>query len=245
LKLRIIGSCLLTHAKFPPKLRAKPFAPFIDMTLLRRFLAIALATSLISGASAQNLKIATVDMQELFKQYHLTNAAQEQINLERAKINQLNEDRLVRIREIEANLESFKKQVEDPSVNESKKQSIAKEFQMQQQEGVQLDKERREFIQRRTEALNQNMVERMKSILEDIRKLVEERSKADNFDLVFDKSGTSTSQVPVLLYSKDTMDITASLLKVLNKDAPAGEKKADDKKADDKKPKVVPGTPNP
>ncbi len=220
------------------------------MTLLRRFLAIALATSLISGASAQNLKIATVDMQELFKQYHLTNAAQEQINLERAKINQLNEDRLVRIREIEANLESFKKQVEDPSVNESKKQSIAKEFQMQQQEGVQLDKERREFIQRRTEALNQNMVERMKSILEDIRKLVEERSKADNYDLVYDKSGTSTSQVPVLLYSKDTMDITASLLKVLNKDAPASDKKeddkkADDKKTDDKKPKIVPGTPNP
>jgi hypothetical protein len=212
------------------------------MTLLRRFLTIALATSLISGASAQNLKVATVDMQELFKQYHLTNAAQEQINVERAKINQLNEDRLVRIREIEANLESFKKQVEDPSVNESKKQSIAKDFKLQQQEGMQLDKERREFIQRRTEALNQNMIERMKSILEDIRKLVEERSKADNYDLVLDKSGTSTSQVPVVLYSKDSMDITASLLKVLNKDAPAPDKKADDKKTSDKDKKT---TPNP
>jgi outer membrane protein len=217
------------------------------MTLLRRFLAIALATSLISGASAQNLKVATVDMQELFKQYHLTNAAQEQINVERAKINQLNEDRLVRIREIEANLEGFKKQVEDPSVNESKKQSIAKDFKLQQQEGMQLDKERREFIQRRTEALNQNMIERMKSILEDIRKLVEERSKADNYDLVLDKSGTSTSQVPVVLYSKDSMDITASLLKVLNKDAPAPDKNAEDKKADDKKTsdKDKKTTPNP
>ena len=181
-------------------------------------------------------------MQELFKQYHLTNAAQEQINVERAKINQLNEDRLVRIREIEANLESFKKQVEDPSVNESKKQSIAKDFKLQQQEGMQLDKERREFIQRRTEALNQNMIERMKSILEDIRKLVEERSTADNYDLVLDKSGTSTSQVPVVLYSKDSMDITASLLKVLNKDAPAPDKKADDKKTSDKDKKT---TPNP
>ncbi len=212
------------------------------MTLLKRFLTIAFATSLISGASAQNLKVATVDMQELFKQYHLTNAAQEQINVERAKINQLNEDRLVRIREIEANLESFKKQVEDPSVNESKKQSIAKDFKLQQQEGMQLDKERREFIQRRTEALNQNMIERMKSILEDIRKLVEEKSKADNYDLVLDKSGTSTSQVPVVLYSKDSMDITASLLKVLNKDAPAPDKKADDKKTSDKDKKT---TPNP
>ncbi len=219
------------------------------MTLFRRFLTVAFAASLISIAGAQNLKVATVDMQELFKQYHLTNAAQEQINVERAKINQLNEDRLVRIREIEASLESFKKQVEDPSVNESKKQSIAKDFKLLQQEGMQLDKERQGFIQRRTEALNQNMIERMKSILEDIRKLVEERSKADNYDLVIDKSGTSNSQIPVILYSKDSMDITASLLKVLNKDAPATEKKEDDKKADGKntdgkKPKIVP-TPNP
>ncbi len=54
----------------------------------------------------------------------------------------------------------------------------------------------------------------------------------------------STSQVPVLLYSKDASDITASLLKVLNKDAPAG-KKPEDKKADEKKPAISPGTPNP
>lgn len=216
------------------------------MTLFRRFIAVALASSLISVASAQNLKVATVDMQELFKQYYQTNEAQDQINLERAKINQDNEDRLKRIREIETNLESFKKQIEDPSVNESKKQSLIKDFQNQQQEGIQLDKERREFIQRRTTALNENMVQRMKVILEDIRKLVEERSKADNYDLVIDKSGMSTSQVPVLLYSKDSMDITASLLKVLNKDAPA-EKKPEDKKADDKKStdKDKKTTPNP
>lgn len=218
------------------------------MTLFRRFFAVALASSLISVASAQNLKIATVDMQELFKQYYQTTEAQDQINVERAKINQDNEDRLKRIREIETNLESFKKQIEDPSVNESKKQSLIKDFQLQQQEGIQLDKERREFIQRRTTALNENMVQRMKSILEDIRKLVEERAKADNYDLVYDKSGMSTSQVPVLLYSKDSMDITASLLKVLNKDAPATDKKPDekkpeDKKPDEKKPAISPGTP--
>lgn len=206
------------------------------MTLFRRFFTVALAASLISAATAQNLKVATVDMQELFKQYYQTNEAQEQINLEREKINQDNENRLKRIREIEANLENFKKQIEDPSVNESKKQSLIKDFQLQQQEGIQLDKERREFIQRRTTALNENMVQRMKTILDDIRKLVEERSKADNYDFVFDKSGMSTSQVPVLLYSKDATDITASLLKVLNKDAPA------DKKAEDKDKKT---TPNP
>lgn len=60
----------------------------------------------------------------------------------------------------------------------------------------------------------------MKGILEEIRKLVEEQAKTDNYDYVFDKSGLSTSQVPFLLYTKDATDVTAGLLKDLNKDAP-------------------------
>ena len=50
---------------------------------------------------------------------------------------------------------------------------------------------------------------------------MEDRAKSDAYDYVFDKSGLSTSQVPFLLYTKDATDITAGLLGVLNKDAPA------------------------
>jgi outer membrane protein len=193
------------------------------MTLIRRFLTTALAASLISVASAEEgkLNIATVDMQELFKQYYRTNEAQKQINVERARIQKDNNERLARIRDLEENLGNLRKQLEDPSIADTKKQTLFKEWQMQQQEGIALDRERREFLQRRNQALNEKMVQRMKGILEEIRKLVEEQAKVENFDYVFDKSGLSTSQVPFLLYTKDATDITAGLLKDLNKDAPA------------------------
>jgi Skp family chaperone for outer membrane proteins len=194
------------------------------MTLIRRFLATALAATFITAAAAQDrkLSIATVDMQELFKQYYRTNEAQKQINVERARIQKDNNERLTRIRELEESLSTKRKQLEDPSINDSKKQTLFKEWQMEQQEGIALDRERREFLQRRNQALNEKMVQRMKGILEEIRKLVEEQAKADNYDYVFDKSGLSTSQVPFLLYTKDATDITAGLLKDLNKDAPPG-----------------------
>ena len=166
-------------------------------------------------------RIATVDMQELFKQYHKTAEAQKQINTERARIQKDNNERLAKIRDIEAALGRLSKEPEDPSVNESRKQALFKDWQMQQQEGIALDRERREFLQRRNQMLNEKMLQRMKGILEEIRKLVEEHAKAENFDYVFDKSGLSTSQVPFLLYTKDATDITAVLLKDLNKDAPA------------------------
>lgn len=193
------------------------------MSLIRRFFTVAIAASFATLATAQEgkLNIATVDMQELFKQYYRTNEAQNQINVERARIQKDNNERLAKIRELEENLIKLKKQLEDPSLNDSKKQALYKDFQNDQQTGTALDRERREFLQRRNQALNEKMVQRMKGILEEIRKLVEEKAKVDNYDYVFDKSGLSTSQVPFLLYTKDATDITAGLLKDLNKDAPA------------------------
>jgi Skp family chaperone for outer membrane proteins len=193
------------------------------MRLIRRFLATAFAAAIVTSAAAQQgkLNIATVDMQELFKQYYRTNEAQKQINVERARIQKDNNERLARIRDLEEELGNLRKQLEDPAINDSKKQSLFKEWQMKQQEGIALDRERREFLQRRNQALNEKMVQRMKGILEEIRKLVEEQAKVGNYDYVFDKSGLSTSQVPFLLYTKDATDITAGLLKDLNKDAPA------------------------
>ena len=193
------------------------------MRLIRRFLATALAAALVTSAAAQQgkLNIATVDMQELFKQYYRTNEAQKQINVERARIQKDNNERLSRIRDLEEELGNLRKQLEDPAINDSKKQTLFKDWQMKQQEGIALDRERREFLQRRNQALNEKMVQRMKGILEEIRKLVEEQAKVGNYDYVFDKSGLSTSQVPFLLYTKDATDITAGLLKDLNKDAPA------------------------
>ncbi len=194
------------------------------MILIPRILIVAAAAaSFVTMAAAQEarLKIATVDMQELFKQYYRTNEAQKQINVERARIQKDNNERLARIRELENNLGTLRKQLEDPAINEVKKQALFKDWQMQQQEGIALDRERREFLQRRNQALNEKMVQRMKGILEEIRKLVEEKATVDDYDYVFDKSGLSTSQVPFLLYTKDATDITAGLLTDLNKDAPA------------------------
>jgi Skp family chaperone for outer membrane proteins len=192
------------------------------MTIIRRIFTAVFAASLIGIASAQEgkLKIATVDMQELFKQYYRTNEAQKQINVERARIQKDNNERLARIRELENSLGNLRKQLDDPAINDSRKQQLFKDWQMQQQEGIALDRERREFLQRRNQALNEKMVQRMKGILEEIRKLVEEQAKTDDYDYVFDKSGLSTSQVPFLLYTKDATDITELLLKELNKDAP-------------------------
>ena len=164
------------------------------------------------SAAETALKIATVDMQELFKHHPLSVEAGKELNLERARVQKDNNERAERIRGLETQLNSLQKQIEDTTLNEAKRQALFKDWQMRQQEGVAMERERVEFHRRRMQAINERMVIRMKEILGAIREVVGEQAKRDGYDHVLDSSGLSTSQVPILLYSKDATDITGVLL---------------------------------
>ena len=91
--------------------------------------AITLLLFSMSAAAQDKLKIATVDMQTLFKQYHRTNATQKEVNVERAKIQQNNNERLETIRALEDELQGLRKQLDDPSLSDKRKQELFKGFQ--------------------------------------------------------------------------------------------------------------------
>lgn len=190
---------------------------------MKRFLLLLAASCLPCSAAETVPKIATVDMQELFKHHPLSVEAGKELNLERARVQKDNNERAERIRELETQLNALRKQVEDMTLNEAKRQALFKDWQMRQQEGVAMERERVEFHQRRMQAINERMVVRMKEILGEIRKVVGEQAKREGYDHVLDSSGLSTSQVPVLLYSKDATDITAILLQQIGAAKPGGE----------------------
>ena len=179
---------------------------------MKWFLLLIAANCLPCSAAETALKIATVDMQELFKHHPLSVEAGKELNLERARVQKDNNERAERIRGLETQLNSLQKQIEDTTLNEAKRKALFKDWQMRQQEGVAMERERVEFHRRRMQAINERMVVRMKEILGAIREVVAEQAKRDGYDHLLDSSGLSTSQLPILLYSKDATDITAVLL---------------------------------
>ena len=181
----------------------------------------ALAVCGLGSARAEKLKIATVDMQSLFKEYHRTTEEQQKFSEEFARIQKENNVRLSGIRVIEEELQAIKKKIEDPTLSDNVKRKKSREFQMKIDEAKSMDRERREYLGRRTRALELKKQASMQGILEEIRKRIVDHSKKEDFDFVLDKSGLSANQVPFLLYTKDATDITDSLLVDLNKNAPA------------------------
>ncbi len=174
------------------------------------------AISSISLSQAE-LKFATIDMNKLFEGYHKTDAAQKEINVERARVQKENDERLAKIRDLETDIKSLRKKLEDPTLGDKKKMELGKKFEEKRQEGIALDRERREFLQRRNAALMEKTRQDMKIILDEINVVIEVAAKSDNYDYIFNKSATGANQVPFLLFAKDAVDITDQLSAKLNK----------------------------
>jgi Skp family chaperone for outer membrane proteins len=80
-----------------------------------------------------------------------------------------------------------------------------------------MEREISDFRQTRERQLQEQLMRMREGIVKEITDVVMEKIKANNLDLVFDKSGMSINGVPVLMYSHDNIDFTNDIIAVLNK----------------------------
>ena len=178
-------------------------------------------TTLVQGQ--QRLKIATVSMERLFNEYYQTAKIQREINIDRARIQRDNNDRLANIREIDSKLQKIREQLKSEDLGAKEREDFLTESRELSQDGKSKERERTEFLDRRNRALSERMRKQMRGILVKIQRTVSERAKEGNYDFIFDASGNSNQGIPFVLHARDTTDLTNSLLEVLNKDAEEGE----------------------
>jgi outer membrane protein len=193
---------------------------------LRSLIALSLAFGGISAAQqSARLKIATVDMEALFKAFTPTKDAQTKFDEEMKGVSKQVEERQARLSGLKKELDGMEKQLGDPSIADAKKQALYSERQAKRQEAEALQREGEDFLQRKQRAVGEQMQLRMKDIFERLRGKVQKHAESEGYDYVLDKTGKSTTQVPVLLYTKDATDITDALIKTINEGAPAAEEK--------------------
>jgi len=191
------------------------------MKLRPLFLALVLSLFTAGSASAQGqIKIGTVDMKRVFQEYYKTREAEKKVNEDKSKAKKDLDQRTSEYQKLISQWEAANRIVQDKLVNAELKAQKQQEAGTLASQIKALEREIDEF-RRRREAQLQEQVNRMrKGLMEDIQQNVEEKSKKDNYDLVFDKSGVSPSGVKFLLHTKDAIDFTSEVLAVLNKNAP-------------------------
>ena len=192
--------------------------------LIAPLLALAVLSGGISRAQeAARLKIATVDMQALTQEYNKTKTTRAKMEKDIARVKADGEQRMKQLQELAKVVEDLKKQIDDPSIAETKRRDLMNTRQLKGQELQTLQGELEDFVKRKDRAVKEQIMVKMKTILGEIREKVQKHAEGEGYDYVLDKAGISTSQVPILLYTKDATDITEVLLKTINEGVPGPE----------------------
>jgi outer membrane protein len=174
-------------------------------------------------ASAQSLKIGTVDMKKVFESYYKTKDAEAKINESRNAAKKELEDRMDVAKKALEEVKKLDEDIAKPELSRDAKEQKAKQRSEKAAELQNMDREIREFQQTREKQLQEQSVRMRAGIVEDINKIVADKVKAENFELVFDKSGPSLNGVPIVLYSRETFEFTDAVITALNKNKGSAE----------------------
>ena len=194
----------------------------------KSILVIAASIMSLTAATAEDLKIASVSMQKLFNEYHMTKKVQEQVRVDQERIKKDNAKRLEHIRSLQEEIEKLGKKAQDATLSENKRLELQREIKLKLSEGNAADSERRQWLQRQSKALGEQTSEEQRVILEKNQKHVDEYAREQDLDMIIDSTASSATRTPVFAFMKDKFDVTDVLLKDLNKDAPAAEAKKEE-----------------
>ena len=180
-------------------------------------LTLVLAMLGASSASAQQLKIGTVDMKKVFESYYKTKDAEAKINEARNNAKKELEERLDLQKKAMEDVQKMNTEIENAALSKEAKETKTKGRDEKIAELRTMDRENSEFRTKREKQLQEQSVRMRAGIVEEINKIVDAKVKAESFDLVFDKSGPSLNGVPIVLYSRDAYEFTNDVVAALNK----------------------------
>jgi Skp family chaperone for outer membrane proteins len=180
-------------------------------------LTAALLHSLVQAAP---LRIGIVDMDKVYREYNKTKANEEELEKDKASARSEIEKRVSKLTSLN---EEGKKMVSSAKAltegSPAHKKAI-EELNSKQAELVSLQRDTMEFQEKRRRMILDKLKRFRDDIMIDLHAHVEKVAASEKYDLVFDKTGISSSGVEVLIFSKDAIDFTDIVLKGLNEGVP-------------------------
>src|SRR5207302_7467941 len=186
--------------------------------LMKKLLSIALASlvALPVAAFAQGtLKIGTVDMNRIFKEYRKTKDAEAKINDAKNAAKKEYDDRADAYKRALNEINALNKQLDTRSLSSNAKTNLAKERDDKITAIKKMEREINEFRQTREKELQDQASRLRETLVGDITiKINESDSLRDHF--IIDRSGMSLNGVPFLLFAPIKADMSERVISALN-----------------------------
>jgi outer membrane protein len=210
------------------------FTGVMMKTLLRLLLGWVVVIGLAGTAAAQG-RTATVALGKVFEGYWKTKQASAAIE-DRGK--ELEKEHTTMVDDWKRKKEEYQKQLasaEDPAVSSEERDKRKKSAEAKLKEIKELEETIGQFERQARTTLDEQRLRRRNKLFEDIRRVINAKSKAAGYALVIDTAAVTPSNLPIVLYNAGDNDITDAALQTLNTDAPTDATRATGKPADAKK----------
>ncbi|HQZ27674.1 MAG: OmpH family outer membrane protein [Verrucomicrobiales bacterium] len=182
----------------------------------------ALVLTLFSnGVTAQELKLAVIDMQEALNKYYKTDIQVKQINdLADEKRKNLDE-RQAAYQQMTTQMSELDTVYKDTTLAEPKRKDALEKLQALYQERNAKGKEIGDAQRKASSEVMTARQEMEATLVDEIKKTVDAIVQAQGLDLVFDKSFLPKANKAILYTSPNVKDLTEEVISTLNAGAPA------------------------
>jgi len=173
------------------------------------------------------LKVAVVDMDHLFQEYYKTKQIDVSLSEKQAVYEawskKLGEERL----KLEREFNILKDASENFSFANAEREKKRKAAVAKEQELRKKEVELQQYIQQKTRDYKSILTKMHKKLLEEIYTEIRQYAVLKGYNFVFDKSGKTLNTIPVIIYNAPQHDISAEILKRLNRGQPNADTQRD------------------
>ena len=172
-------------------------------------------------ASAQQQRLATIDLRQVFDSYWKTKQADASL---KDKAGDLDGDRKKMIdqyNKLKADYKTALEKANEQAVSAEEREKRKKASETKLAEMNDLESSITQFDRQARTSLDEQQRRMRDNILSEIRGVVELKAKSGGYAMVVDTAGETANRTPFVLYTNNESDITKAVLAQLNETAPA------------------------
>ncbi|MDZ4742061.1 MAG: OmpH family outer membrane protein [Verrucomicrobiota bacterium] len=188
--------------------------------MIKKLILMVLLVGTAHFAQAQNAKFATVDMNKIFEGYYKKADAEKRLKEQAESYNNERKVYVDGLKKIMDEMNVLRNEAKNQATAEKVQEEKKKAFVMKGAEYEQRMRELQEFDATRRRQLADASDRMRTGIVDDIRKVVNDKSKKEGYTMVFEISGSTANGAPTVLYSMTSMDISDDISKTLNANKP-------------------------
>lgn len=190
-------------------------------------IAAALLATVLSASAEQ--KIAFINMERVFDEYHKTKTANAQFKVRGEEIDAKRKDLIVKAKALKADFDKLNADYRDKSLNDNARDKKKEAAEEKLNELKEAEEKVMEFDKVYKKEIADQMRQMQQQIVGEIKGVIQTYVVENKIDIVFDSSGKTLNNVESVMYFDKRMDITDPILAIMNKNAPETGKKSDAK----------------